>query len=127
MDYLYRNELPADADPLGSSIFAVITRAFTSMSVHYRRQSLRSLIDDTVALETKDRAYMELFMDWNLIYRDEEQMLAIARDAGERCCAVFSTRTATWGISRWRMPSTRSANPQRPARLRVLRPLRATA
>jgi extracellular factor (EF) 3-hydroxypalmitic acid methyl ester biosynthesis protein len=50
MDYLYRNELPEGVDPLGRCIFPLITRAFTSMSVRYRRQLLRSLVDDTVAL-----------------------------------------------------------------------------
>jgi SAM-dependent methyltransferase len=204
MDYLYYNQLPAGADDMGRSIFPVITRAFTSMSVRYRRQLLRSLIDDTVtaarqarilsvaagharelegslvaneifdgefvALDqdalscaeidranqgrrvrtinmgvidllrrkdldlgafdliysaglfdylsdtlarrlvkhllrllrpggrllianfvptTRDRGYMELFMDWNLLFRDEEQLVRLAQDAGATTLRSF--------------------------------------
>jgi extracellular factor (EF) 3-hydroxypalmitic acid methyl ester biosynthesis protein len=42
------------------------------------------------------RAYMELFMDWHLIVRDDAAMLDLARHAGPGVCACSATRMTTW-------------------------------
>lgn len=39
------------------------------------------------ARDAADRGYMEAFMDWKLIYRDEQDMLRLAERAGPGCTA----------------------------------------
>ncbi len=48
MDYIYSGTPPAGATALGAGIFSATTRASMGLSVLYRRQLLKSLIDDTV-------------------------------------------------------------------------------
>jgi SAM-dependent methyltransferase len=52
MDFIYQGTPPQGTSALGSGIFAATTRASMGLSVQYRRQLLKSLIDDTaVTLE----------------------------------------------------------------------------
>jgi extracellular factor (EF) 3-hydroxypalmitic acid methyl ester biosynthesis protein len=55
MDFIYRAEPPADCDAAGAALFAASTRSSMSLSVCYRRDLLRGLIDETVALVPKAR------------------------------------------------------------------------
>jgi extracellular factor (EF) 3-hydroxypalmitic acid methyl ester biosynthesis protein len=48
MDYIYSGVPPAGSSALGQQIFAATTRAAMGLSVRFRRDLLRSLIDDTV-------------------------------------------------------------------------------
>jgi SAM-dependent methyltransferase len=47
MDFIYDAAPPAGTTPLGCTVFAGTTHAAMGLSVRYRRQLLRSLIDDT--------------------------------------------------------------------------------
>ena len=55
MDYIYSGQPPAGTTAIGAGIFAATTRASMGLSVRYRRQLLRSLIDDTVAMHEAPR------------------------------------------------------------------------
>lgn len=48
MDYIYSGAPPPGTPALGAGIFSATTRASMGLSVLYRRQLLKSLIDDTV-------------------------------------------------------------------------------
>ncbi len=48
MDFIYTGVPPAGTSAVGAQIFGATTRAGMGLSVRYRRQLLRSLIDDTV-------------------------------------------------------------------------------
>lgn len=48
MDFIYSGTSPSGATTLGAGIFGATTRASMGLSVLYRRQLLKSLIDDTV-------------------------------------------------------------------------------
>jgi extracellular factor (EF) 3-hydroxypalmitic acid methyl ester biosynthesis protein len=48
MDYIYTGQPPAHTSELGRAIFGATTRVSMGLSVLYRRQLLKSLIDDTV-------------------------------------------------------------------------------
>jgi extracellular factor (EF) 3-hydroxypalmitic acid methyl ester biosynthesis protein len=49
MDYIYKGTAPHIADEFDKALFNCITHASTALSVCFRRQLLRSLIDDTVS------------------------------------------------------------------------------
>lgn len=49
MDYIYGNQAPEGTTALGAAIFAASTRVPMGLSVRFRRQLLKSLIDDAVA------------------------------------------------------------------------------
>ena len=52
MDFIYRGKAPEGSSPLGQAVFAATTRVSMGLSVRWRRQFLRSLIDETaVAVE----------------------------------------------------------------------------
>ena len=55
MDYIYSGHPPAGTSTLGAGVFSATTRASMGLSVLYRRQLLRSLIDDTVATHEAPR------------------------------------------------------------------------
>jgi SAM-dependent methyltransferase len=48
MDFIYQGTPPAGTSDMGRGIFAATTRASMGLSVLYRRQLLKRLIDDTV-------------------------------------------------------------------------------
>ncbi len=48
MDFIYDGAPPAGTSAVGADVFRATTRAGMGLSVRYRRQLLRSLIDDTV-------------------------------------------------------------------------------
>ncbi len=48
MDYIYGNQPPDGTSALGQGVFGATTRVSMGLSVRYRRQLLKSLIDDTV-------------------------------------------------------------------------------
>jgi extracellular factor (EF) 3-hydroxypalmitic acid methyl ester biosynthesis protein len=48
MDYIYTRQAPAGTSALGQGLFGATTRVSMGLSVQYRRQLLKSLIDDTV-------------------------------------------------------------------------------
>lgn len=48
MDFIYEGRPPAGTTPLGAQVFAATTRVSMGLSVLYRRQLLRSLIDEAV-------------------------------------------------------------------------------
>jgi extracellular factor (EF) 3-hydroxypalmitic acid methyl ester biosynthesis protein len=48
MDYIYEGLAPAGTSSMGHAVFGATTRAPMGLSVLYRRQLLKSLIDDTV-------------------------------------------------------------------------------
>lgn len=48
MDYIYRNQPPEGTSTLGQGVFGATTRVSMGLSVRYRLQLLKSLIDDTV-------------------------------------------------------------------------------
>ena len=55
MDFIYGGEAPAGTSPLGRSVFAATTRVSMGLSVLYRRQLLKSLVDDTVVTRDAGR------------------------------------------------------------------------
>jgi hypothetical protein len=55
MDFIYRGEPPAGTSALGAAVFGATTRVSMGLSVRYRRQLLRSLIDETVAAVEQPR------------------------------------------------------------------------
>lgn len=55
MDYIYDGQAPAGTSLMGSAIFTATTRASMGLSVLYRRQLLKSLIDDTVVTHEAGR------------------------------------------------------------------------
>ena len=55
MDFIYGGEAPAGTSPLGRSLFAATTRVSMGLSVLYRRQLLKSLVDDTVVTRDAGR------------------------------------------------------------------------
>jgi extracellular factor (EF) 3-hydroxypalmitic acid methyl ester biosynthesis protein len=55
MDYIYDGQPPAGTSAVGADVFSATTRAGMGLSVRYRRQLLRSLIDDTVVRHEQPR------------------------------------------------------------------------
>ena len=55
MDFIYDGTPPAGTTAVGSDVFCATTRAGMGLSVRYRRQLLRSLIDDTVVRHERPR------------------------------------------------------------------------
>lgn len=55
MDFIYDGAPPEGTSAVGADIFAATTRAGMGLSVRYRRQLLRSLIDDTVVRHERPR------------------------------------------------------------------------
>lgn len=55
MDFIYDGAPPAGTSAVGADVFRATTRAGMGLSVRYRRQLLRSLIDDTVVRHERPR------------------------------------------------------------------------
>lgn len=55
MDFIYDGTPPAGTSAVGADVFRATTRAGMGLSVRYRRQLLRSLIDDTVVRHEQPR------------------------------------------------------------------------
>ncbi len=55
MDFIYSGQAPECTSPLGRSVFSATTRVSMGLSVLYRRQLLKSLIDDTVVTREAGR------------------------------------------------------------------------
>ena len=55
MDYIYTGVPPAGTSALGQGLFGATTRVSMGLSVQYRRQLLKSLIDDTVVTHEAGR------------------------------------------------------------------------
>lgn len=55
MDFIYDGTPPAGTSAVGADVFRATTRAGMGLSVRYRRQLLRSLIDDTVVRHERPR------------------------------------------------------------------------
>lgn len=66
----------------------ILARRLTKQLYRMLKPGGRLLIANFVP-ETKSRAYMEIFMDWHLIYRTEEEMLALAQSTGATAVRTF--------------------------------------
>jgi SAM-dependent methyltransferase len=55
MDFIYNGAPPQDTSAVGRSVFSATTRVSMGLSVLYRRQLLKSLIDDTVVTREAGR------------------------------------------------------------------------
>jgi extracellular factor (EF) 3-hydroxypalmitic acid methyl ester biosynthesis protein len=58
MDFIYTGQPPADTTALGAQIFAATTRVSMGLSVLYRRQLLKSWIDDAVVSHDAPRVLL---------------------------------------------------------------------